>query len=446
MTTHVHGLEKERTRERGDRKADLRHRLDDARNRTWKLIEPLSDEDTRKQHNPLMSPLVWDVAHIGNFEELWLVQELGKLPSISAQYDEIYDAFKNPRREREKLPLLDRHQCRDYLARVRSLAIRHLDQVDLDAPEPLTHDGFVFEMIIQHEYQHNETMLATLQLMDAPGYRPDIPTIRRGSPPAADMVLIDGGSFIMGTDDRRVAYDNERFPHEIDVPSYWIDTVPVTNAAYLAFVEDGGYERPELWTPEGQSWLGASEAFAPQFWERRSTGWEVNTFGFWSPLNPDQPVQHVCYWEADAYARWAGKRLPTEAEWEKAASWDPIAKRKRVYPWGDDLPTTKLANLDQTAWQPAEVGAYPAGASAYGCQQMIGDVWEWVNSDFLAYPGFQAFPYKEYSEVFFGNEYKVLRGGSWAVRPGVIRNTFRNWDYPIRRQIFSGFRCVRDAR
>jgi iron(II)-dependent oxidoreductase len=260
------------------------------------------------------------------------------------------------------------------------------------------------------------------------------------------MTLIEGGPFIMGTDDRRVAYDNERFPHEIDLPSFWIDTAPVTNGAYLEFVESGGYERPELWAPDGQAWLRDSKAFAPQFWQRRDGGWEINTFGFWLPLNPNQPVQHVCYWEADAYARWAGKRLPTEAEWEKAASWDPATKRKRVYPWGDETPAPEHANLDQQTWQPAEVGAYPAGASAYGCQQMMGDVWEWVSSDFLAYPGFQAFPYREYSEVFFGSEYKVLRGGSWAVRPGVIRNTFRNWDYPIRRQIFSGFRCARDAR
>jgi iron(II)-dependent oxidoreductase len=442
----VHGLDRERTRDQPERKADLAARLEEARARTWSLIDPLSDADTRKQHNPLMSPLVWDVAHIGNFEELWLVQELGKRPSINPTYDQIYDAFKNPRREREQLPLLDRHQCREYLAAVRSQALAHLEQVNLEAPDPLTHDGYVFEMIIQHEYQHNETMLATLQLMADPGYRPEIPPIRPGSPTSSEMLLIDAGPFVMGTADRVVAYDNERFSHELSLPAFWIDTVPVTNEAYCRFVEDGGYSRPELWATQGQAWLRESGASAPQFWERRSDGWWINTFGFWRPMNPNQPVQHVCYWEADAFARWTGKRLPTEAEWEKAASWDPAAQRKRVYPWGDDAPNHELANLDQLNWQPSEVGAYPLGASAYGCQQMIGDVWEWVSSDFLAYPGFEAFPYKEYSEVFFGSDYKVLRGGSWAVRPGAIRNTFRNWDYPIRRQIFSGFRCARDAQ
>ena len=253
MNTHVQGLERERTRERGDRKADIRARLEDARARTWQIIDPLSDEDARKQHNPLMSPLVWDVAHIGNFEELWLVQELGKLPSINALYDQIYDAFKNPRREREKLPLLNRQECREYLAAVREQALAHLDEIDLDAPNPLTHDGYVFEMIIQHEYQHDETMLATLQLMSEPGYGPEIPPIRAGSMPQQEMVLVDSGPFIMGTNDRVAAYDNERLPHQIDLPAFWMDSVPVTNQAYLRFVEAGGYGRTELWAPDGPS-------------------------------------------------------------------------------------------------------------------------------------------------------------------------------------------------
>ncbi|MFN0073445.1 MAG: ergothioneine biosynthesis protein EgtB [Chloroflexota bacterium] len=446
MTTNIHSSDRERTRERPDRKAELRARLEDARARTWQLIDSLSDEDTRKQHSPLMSPLVWDVAHIGNFEELWLVKELGNLPSVDPLFDQIYDAFKNPRREREKLPLLDRNQCHDYLAAIRMKALRHLDEVDLSTADPLTKDGYVFEMIAQHEYQHNETMLATLQIMDDPGYQPDIPLTRKGEAPANEMVVIDAGPFSMGTRDRVVAYDNERPAHEVWLPSYWIDTTPVTNAAYDAFIRDSGYERPELWAPEGVAWLQETQARAPQFWQHQQDAWRVNRFGHWQPLNPLEPVQHVCFWEADAFARWAGKRLPTEAEWEKAASWDPTRQSKRIYPWGDEPPTRDHANLDQYSFGPSEVGAYPRGMSAYGCHQMIGDVWEWVNSDFMPYPGFEAFPYKEYSEVFFGTDYKMLRGGSWAVRPGAIRNTFRNWDYPIRRQIFSGFRCAKDAR
>jgi iron(II)-dependent oxidoreductase len=445
MTAMVRTGNRDHERERSNRKDELRALLDDARAITWALIEPLSEEDTRKQHNLLMSPLVWDVAHIGNFEELWLVQELGKLPSMNPRYDEMYDAFKHPRRSRAALPLLDRNQCRDYLSRVREQSLRNLECSDLDATDPLVHDGFVFEMILQHEYQHNETILATLQLMVEPGYRPVIPQLRSGVAPASDMVLVSQGSFIMGTADRTVAYDNERLAHVVNLPAFWIDTTPVTNEKYLHFIQDGGYARPELWDPAGQVWLRETGASAPQFWESRAGDWAVNTFGYWNPVNPRQPVQHVCYWEADAYARWAGMRLQTEAEWEKAASWDPAHQRKLLYPWGDEPPTPELANLDQSLFRPSEVGAYPEGISPYGCHQMIGDVWEWVSNEFNAYPGFEAFPYKEYSEVFFGSEYKILRGGSWAVRPRAIRNTFRNWDYPIRRQIFSGFRCAKDA-
>jgi iron(II)-dependent oxidoreductase len=424
---------------------ELAYQLAEARERTYQLLAPVSDADLAKQHSPLMSPPVWDLAHIGNFEELWLVQQLLELPPLSAQYDEMFDAFKNPRRERVKLALPDRQLASQYLVRVRELALKALAEADLSARDPLTCDGYVFSMVIQHEYQHDETLLATLQLMDAPGYRPGIPPRRRGAELPTEMVLVEGGPFLLGTDDRSVAYDNERPAHEVHLPSFWIDAGPVTSGAYLAFIEDGGYERQECWSADGWNWKREAGLVAPQGWERRHGTWQLTRFGWPEPLNPRLPVQHVCYWEAEAFARWAGKRLPTETEWEKAASWDPARSRKRRYPWGDDPPTTEHANLDQLGFGPMEVGAYPAGVSPYGCHQMMGDVWEWVASDFRGYPGFQAFPYKEYSEVFFGPDYKMLRGGSWATRPGVIRNTFRNWDYPIRRQIFSGFRCARDV-
>jgi iron(II)-dependent oxidoreductase len=259
------------------------------------------------------------------------------------------------------------------------------------------------------------------------------------------MVFVPAGPFIMGTDDRIRDYDNERPAHQVHVPDFSIDTTPVTSGRYREFIEDGGYQKRALWTDAGWAWREEAGLVAPQFWERTGGDWCVDTFGHQRPLNPATPVQHVCFHEAQAFARWAGKRLPTEAEWEKAASWDPVTGVKRRYPWGDEPPTPEHANLDQLSFAPAEVGAYPLGVSAYGCHQMIGDVWEWVDTDFAGYPGFVAWPYQEYSEVFFGPDYKMLRGGSWAVRPGVIRNTFRNWDYAIRRRIFSGFRCARDG-
>jgi iron(II)-dependent oxidoreductase len=183
---------------------------------------------------------------------------------------------------------------------------------------------------------------------------------------------------------------------------------------------------------------------APKYWELVDGEWTTRSMDRITPVDSRHPVCHVCYHEAEAFARFVGKRLPTEIEWEVAASWDP-AGSKRVYPWGDQPADRRIANVDQLSFGTAPVGSYPRNVSPLGCYGMIGDVWEWTSSDFGPWPGFESFPYKEYSEVFFGPEYKVLRGGSWATRPGAIRNTFRNWDYPIRRQIFSGFRCAQDA-
>jgi gamma-glutamyl hercynylcysteine S-oxide synthase len=246
------------------------------------------------------------------------------------------------------------------------------------------------------------------------------------------MVSIPGGEYTIGTNDRSAAYDNERPRHIVTLAPYRMDVTPVTNGAYLAFIADGGYSRPELWSPAGLQWLAQSRAVAPMYWSVTAS------------IDPTRPVAHVSYYEAEAFARWAGKRLPTEAEWEVAATWDPAIGAARLYPWGDEPPTTALANLDQLGFDTAPVGAYPRNVSPFGCTGMIGDVWEWTSTDFGPYPGFEAFPYREYSEVFFGNEYKILRGGSWATRIPVARSSFRNWDYPVRRQIFSGFRCAAD--
>jgi iron(II)-dependent oxidoreductase len=263
--------------------------------------------------------------------------------------------------------------------------------------------------------------------------------------PASGMVRFPGGRVEIGTDDRSAAYDNERPRHTVAVAPFDIDVHPVTNGQFLEFMEADGYRRPEHWSEAGRRWLAESGAEAPKYWFRSEGRWMTRVMDRVGPVEPDHPVCHVCWHEADAFARWAGKRLPTEIEWEAAAAWDPASGRQRRYPWGDEPPTRELANLDQLGFGTAPVGAYRRNVSPIGCRGMIGDVWEWTSSDFLPWPGFEVFPYAEYSEMFFGAEYKVLRGGSWATRPGAVRNTFRNWDYPIRRQIFSGFRCARDA-
>jgi iron(II)-dependent oxidoreductase len=436
-----------RTDGKDDMKKDPARRLMEARERTRFLLGPVSEEDLVAQHDPIMSPLIWDYGHIGNYEELWLLKRAhGKTLSERALYD-MYDASLHPREERPSLDLLDWTSANRYLDAVRETVLVTLQTTDFNGDDPLLKDGFVYNMIVQHEAQHNETMLQTLQLMKGAGYRPEARVeLPAGGAGEEEMIPVPDGPFVMGTDDKTWALDNERGAHVVRLPDFLIDKTPVTNRAFAKFVEDEGYQRSELWNPAGWDYVGQQGITAPKHWyQPEPHSWWTERFGFDQPLNPDEPVVHVSWYEADAYARWAGKRLPTEQEWEKAASWDPDMGAKRLYPWGDDAPTPAHANLDQLAFGPAKVGAYPEGASAYGVLGLIGDVWEWTASDFRAYPGFEAFPYKEYSEIFFGLDYKVLRGGSWATRPAAMRNTFRNWDFPIRRQLFCGFRCAQDA-
>jgi gamma-glutamyl hercynylcysteine S-oxide synthase len=301
-------------------------------------------------------------------------------------------------------------------------------------------------MVLQHEYQHNETILQTLQLKKGDPYRaPRQVSFAARKPVSPEMVSFGGGQVSIGTDDRSSAYDNERPKHMIDLPPFQVDRYPVSNAQFLEFIRDKGYEREEFWSDGGRRWLAESGATAPKYWSRAGDGWTTQTMDITRPLDLTRPVCHVCYYEAEAFAAWAGKRLPTEAEWEVAASWNPSAGRAQTFPWGDAPADSKAANIDQLAFDTAPIGTHDRNVSPIGCYGMIGDVWEWTSGDFTGYSGFESFPYKEYSEEFFGPDYKILRGGSWATRPGAIRNTFRNWDYPIRRQIFSGFRCAQDA-
>ncbi|HEX9999037.1 MAG TPA: ergothioneine biosynthesis protein EgtB [Actinoplanes sp.] len=414
-----------------------------ARDRTITLTEAVDDGDLTRQHSPLMSPLVWDLAHVGNQEELWLVRDVGGREPVRRDIDELYDAFKHSRRDRPTLPLLAPGEARRYVATVRDKVLDVLGRAPMEG-SPLLDQGFAFGMIVQHEQQHDETMLATHQL------RSGAPVLAAPTPPAVPTpvtgeVLVAGGPFTMGTSTEPWALDNERPAHQVHVPAFHIDRTAVTNTQYAAFIDAGGYDDARWWSAAGWDHRQTAGLTAPQHWQRDGDGWAATTFGRTEPIAADQPVVHVCYYEAEAYAAWAGKRLPTEAEWEKAARHDPATGRSRRHPWGDEEPEPHHANLGQRHLHPAPAGAFPAGASPLGVHQLIGDVWEWTSSDFAAYPGFAPFPYREYSEVFFGPEYKVLRGGSFGTDRSACRGTFRNWDYPIRRQIFSGFRCARSA-
>jgi gamma-glutamyl hercynylcysteine S-oxide synthase len=417
-----------------------------ARERTRLLTDSVDDADLVRQHSPLMSPLVWDLAHIANQEELWLLRAVGGREPMHPEIDPLYDAFEHPRAERPTLPLLPPAEARAYAHEVRGRVLDVLASAAFTGAR-LVSNGFAFGMVAQHEQQHDETMLATHQLRKGAATLAAAPP---GPPPVDALHLpaeveVPGGPFTMGTSSEPWALDNERPAHTAVVPSFYIDTTPVTNSAYQAFIADGGYADQRWWTAEGWAHRQRAGLEAPLFWRREGAGWVRRRFGVTEPVPPAEPVMHVCCHEAQAYARWAGRRLPTEAEWEKAARYDPATGQSRRFPWGDEDPTPDRANLGQQHLQPAAAGSYPAGAAPCGARQLIGDVWEWTSSDFLPYPGFAAWPYREYSEVFFGSEYKVLRGGSFAVGPVACRGTFRNWDYPVRRQIFAGFRTARDG-
>jgi iron(II)-dependent oxidoreductase len=339
------------------------------------------------------------------------VQRVGGAEPMDGELGRLYDAIENPRATRQMLPILRGDDLRAYMAEVRKRTLDVLDGIDLSDPgDPLLTDGFIYEMLIAHEHQHNETMLQLLQMVEH--YEP----VERDPGPASEpvsegpeTVLVPGGEVEIGAAPAGFAYDNERPRHTVELEPFEIDRAPVTNGEFARFVAETGAEPPMYWEPDGEG------------------GWVRTAMGARAELDPGHPVVHVDWHQADAYAGWAGGRLPTELEWEAAAAG---ATRER-------------ANLDLLAFGTAPAGAYGDAASDCGAVQMLGDVWEWTSSDFTAYPGFEAFPYPEYSEVFFGDEYKVLRGGAWATRRGVIRTSFRNWDLPQRRQIFSGLRCVR---
>jgi gamma-glutamyl hercynylcysteine S-oxide synthase len=407
-------------------------RLEATRARTLALLAPLAPEDLSRQHTPLLSPPLWDLGHIAAYEELWLVGRLTGAPSLHPELEDVYDAIETPRSRRSEAPILDEPAARRYLDEVRARALDALARADLsDDADPLTAGGLVFDMVAQHEAQHTETVLQCLQMLPQGRYQPPE---RRALPapagPAGGWVEVPGGVFAMGAPQGPFAYDCERPIHRREVAPFLIARDPVTCGEHTAFIEDGGYRRPELWTDAGWEWRRREGAEAPLYWEPDGDGgWLDRRLDRAAPVEPERVLCHVSAHEADAHAAWAGARLPTEAEWELAAQGAPS---------GPDG-----ANLDQLAFAPAARGAYPPAPS--GCRGMLGDVWEWTATAFEGYPGFRAFPYAEYAEVFFGPRFRVLRGGSWATQPIAARVTFRNWDLPERRQIFSGLRLARDA-
>ena len=389
--------------------------LIETRERTLQLIADFDSATLEAVHSPLMSPLVWDLGHIAAFEDLWVSRTI-EGPMLRSDLVDIYDADETPRAKRGELPFLKTHEALAYLEVVQARTLRLLEtdggRLNLDR----------LELIIRHEQQHNETMLQTFQLarLNSPfsdGLERFPADVTDSDGAGLNLVEIDGALVPIGADpDAGFAYDNEKPRHLVEVKPFKIGRAPVTNAAWLEFMERGGYERSEWWSPEGWAWRTAEQASAPLTWTPDGRHWRL---GELRAIDPTEPVIHVSWFEADAFARAQGVRLPTEFEWELAATWDPRAEVK--------------------------ITPEPNAASPLGLLGMIGNVWEWTSTTFHGYPGFVANPYREYSEQFFGDRYRVLRGGSWASRPLMATATFRNWDLAPRRQIFSGLRLASDT-
>jgi gamma-glutamyl hercynylcysteine S-oxide synthase len=366
--------------------AQLLQAIDAARERTLELVAGLDGEQLERVHSPIMSPLVWDLGHIAAYEDLWLGHRYGGLELLRPELAALYDAFETPRAVRGEIEALGPADARAYMAAVSARSAEVIAERGVG-------DGVLCEMVLRHELQHSETMCQTLDIADllpaAERARMHAPLAARDAPEG--WLEIPAGAFAMGASDHGFAYDNERPRHDVEVPAFTVARRPVSNASWLHFSEGGGYERREWWSREGWAW---KEEYDIAHHRAAAIG------------HPEAPVCHVSWFEADAFARAHGARLPTEVEWERAATWTQ-------------------QNDDRLAGS--------------------GRVWEWTDTHFGGYPGFVAYPYREYSQVFFGDHYRVLRGNSWATHPRVASTTFRNWDLPQRRQIFAGVRLAKEA-
>ncbi len=449
--------------------------LRDARARTLELVADLSDEQMIGPYLKTVNPPLWEIGHVAWFQEFWVLRHLRKHRPILEGGDALYNSTDVMHDTRWSLRLPSREKTLEYMDEVLTRVID-----GLDSRSPGREELYFHLLVSFHEDMHGEAITYTRQTL---GYPPPLlkgtevpgrsPLMESG--PLPGDVEIAGESFILGaTPDLVFVFDNEKWAHPVKVQPFRIARASVTNSEFLAFVEDGGYLRREFWSDEGWSWLqsggtpqlersfssfwskqpsAASDIVRrtgkiahPVYWQRQSGDrWLQRQFNSCVPLKEHLPVIHVNWHEAQAYCNWAGRILPTEAEWEMAASAERtadgrrVAVSKRLFPWGDEEPTPDRANLDSRAMGLVEVGALSAGDSAFGCRQMIGNVWEWTASDFQPYPGFVADPYKEYSAPWFAT-HKVLRGGCWATRSRLIRNTWRNFYTPDRSDVWAGFR------
>ncbi|MDQ1591879.1 MAG: gamma-glutamyl hercynylcysteine S-oxide synthase [Pyrinomonadaceae bacterium] len=463
--------------------AQIAEMLEATRAVTLRLFDTVAREaDLHESPGGGFRPVIWHLAHIGVFEAYWILQKVKGDAAPDARYERIFDPIATPRENSKNLPA--RGEMEAYLARVRDATLRYLEEARFDdtpTQSTLLRDGYVFRLVLEHERQHQETLAYLLHMLDPAKKKRALPDSQgaaannshdtttggshdasqvaaRASSSAApavvarDMVTVAAGEFTLGAPWRMFVYDNELPAHAVALPAFKIDRLPATNEEYAHFIAEGGYARREWWDEEGWQWRERENWTRPLYWMESvegdataARGWSVRTMFEEGALKPEHPVAGVSWYEASAYARFKGKRLPTEAEWEKAASWDAREGRKRLYAWGDDAPDETRGNFDLRLWDTTPVGSFPAGASGYGCLDMTGNVWEWTSDPFMGYEGFRAHPYPEYSETWFDGDHRVLKGGSWATHPSILRTSFRNFFRRHFRIAFAGIRCAADA-
>jgi gamma-glutamyl hercynylcysteine S-oxide synthase len=412
-----------------------------ARSRTHALVEDLEAGQLLGPRLAIVNPPLWEIGHLAWFQERWCLrrERSGNLrPSILEHADRLYDSAAVPHDTRWDLPLPTLEITLDYMQRVLERVLEQLHEPGADPQLP-----YFVELAAQHEEMHCEAFTYTRQTLGYPAPRVEASSAPalRASASGDDDAEIDGGVFELGAaPGSGFVFDNEKWAHPVEVRPFRMARHAVTNQAFAAFVDDDGYVRRGLWSDAGWAWRNAAGALHPVYWVFDHAGWHERRYDRTLPLEPDRALVHVNCFEAEAYCCWAGRRLPTEAEWEYASAvvrGEPGSKRE--HPWGEAAVEPSLANVYGGPAMPVAVSAYGAGDSAWGCRQMTGNVWEWTASAFLPYPGFVADPYREYSEPWFGT-HAVLRGGSFATRGRLLRNTWRNFFTPERRDIFAGFR------
>ena len=420
--------------------------FNETRARTLEIVQTLERDDFVVQTAYYMSPPKWHLGHVSWLYEVILSKLTTDYEFYSKEFSEYlnsyYHQFGEPY-DKGKRGIMSRptvEEIFEYFQVVNQRVTSYLEKNSISnkANQLLT-------MGLHHECQHQELLVYDLQHLLADEYKP----VKTNSPPTpanveVKSIAISGGLYTLGYHGEEFCYDIELPEHKVFLNDYRIDAFPVTNEQYLSFIEDGGYEDFRYWLSDGWDAIQKNNWKAPMYWEKENDRWIVRDFLGKRRINPKQPVCHVSFYEADAYCRWAGKRLPSEAEWEKAACWNEDKMRKTIFPWGNDAPNEKNANLlESYLWNTSEIGSYPDGKSSYGCHQMIGDVWEWTSSEYVGYPGFKT-GFSEYNDKWFTNQ-KVLRGGSFGTPRMSIRGSYRNFFRLDERWLFSGFRCTEDA-